>query len=364
MKILWLTNIPAPYRVDFFNELGKFCVLTVVFERSSSAERDKSWLQQNFIYFKSIILKGINIDVDKSINIGVIKYLKKDEFNFIVISNPLTPTGIIAINFMKIFKINYIIEGDGGFPKEDKGLKGFIKMHTLSNAYKYFSTGKTHDKYYLKYKAKEENIVRYPFTSIFEKDIQIVPALDKKRKKIKLGMREEKIVISVGQYIYRKGFDVLLAACRYLDESVGVYIIGGTPIDEYIELINKYGLNNVHFLDFKPKDILFEYYRASDLFVHPTREDIWGLVINEAMANGLPIITTDKCIAGVELVENGVNGFIVPIENAKELANKINLVLSNDNLRNNMSINNLSKIKKYTIENMAKTHIEAFHNFW
>ena len=38
MKILWLTNIPSPYRVDFFNELGKYCELTVLFERETSAD--------------------------------------------------------------------------------------------------------------------------------------------------------------------------------------------------------------------------------------------------------------------------------------------------------------------------------------
>ena len=50
---------------------------------------------------------------------------------------------------------------------------------------------------------------------------------------------------------------------------------------------------------------------ASDLFVLPTREDIWGLVINEAMSFGLPIITTRKCIAGTELITDGENGYLL-----------------------------------------------------
>lgn len=54
---------------------------------------------------------------------------------------------------------------------------------------------------------------------------------------------------------------------------------------------------------------------AADIFVHPTREDIWGLVVNEAMAKGLPVITTDRCVAGLELIKNESVGRIVPVEN-------------------------------------------------
>ena len=63
-------------------------------------------------------------------------------------------------------------------------------------------------------------------------------------------------------------------------------------------------LKNVYFIPFQNSDIIELYFKAADLFVFPTREDIWGLVINEAMANALPIITTDRCVAGLELIEN------------------------------------------------------------
>ena len=78
---------------------------------------------------------------------------------------------------------------------------------------------------------------------------------------------------------------------------------------EYINYISEHQLTNVFFFDFMNKELLFKYYQISDLFVLPTREDIWGLVINEAMANGLPIITTDKCVAGKELIND--NGYII-----------------------------------------------------
>ena len=58
MKILWLTNIPSPYRVGFFNELGKKTELTVAFEREFSDARDDIWKQYSFDTFEGQFLSG------------------------------------------------------------------------------------------------------------------------------------------------------------------------------------------------------------------------------------------------------------------------------------------------------------------
>jgi len=103
---------------------------------------------------------------------------------------------------------------------------------------------------------------------------------------------------------------------------------------------------------------LNKYYDMADLFVLPTREDIWGLVVNEAMARGLPIITTDNCGAGVELVRD--NGVIIPTESVDELAKAINNFISDKRLLSQMSAQSLKIIKAYTIESMVKAHLAYF----
>lgn len=168
-----------------------------------------------------------------------------------------------------------------------------------------------------------------------------------------------KVAITVGQFIYRKGFDVLLRAWAKVDSEYELYIIGAQPTVEYKEIREKLQLSNVHFEGFKTKEQLKSYYQAADLFVFPTREDIWGLVINEAMANGLPVITTDKCVAGLELIENGKNGYIVPANNDAELANKIIEILQNDAEREEMARHSLEQIGNYTIENMVDAHLKV-----
>ena len=357
MKILWITNIPAPYRISFFNELGKYCQLTVLFEKKKSDERDDSWNIYNCNNFNCILLKGISTATDKSICLSVTKYLKLP-WHSIICSNTSTPTGMLAIQYMKIHHIPYWIEGDGGFAKSGKGFKEMVKKHFISGATGYFSTSVAHDLYYKTYGANSKRIFRYPFTSISEKDI--VDHLYTKEEKLKLrselGMKEHKIIISVGQFIKRKGFDVLIKASRLLSDDYGIYFIGGQPTEEYLSMTED--KKNIHYIGFKTKEELQKYYLASDLFVLPTREDIWGLVINEAMACGLPIITTNKCIAGLELVKNEKNGYIVPVNAPKLTAQKIKECFLENNLAT-YGRNSIAKIQDYTFEKMAERHIEV-----
>jgi len=346
--------------VDFFNELGKYCELTVLFEMATANNRDISWKNYEFVDFNGIIMKGIVVDVDKSICCQIFKYLKRNQYDYIIVSNIATPTGIMAIAYMKIRNIQYILEGDGGFAGSGRGFKETCKKHIIRGAKIYFSTSFSHDEYWKMYGAKPDKICRYPFTSIRESDICSDYIEHEKKQIIKdeLGITAEIVILSVGQLIHRKGYDVLLKASRYLCNT-DIYIIGGQPTAEYIKIIEELGLINVHFIDFKSKQELKKYFLMSDLFVLPTREDCWGLVINEAMSNGLPVITTDKCVAGLELITNYENGFIIPVDDEITFAEKVNLLIGNSGLRIKMAYSSINKIKEFTIEAMARRHIEV-----
>lgn len=361
MKVLWLTNIPSPYRVDFFNELGKECELTVLFEKSHSSERDDIWKNYKFENFKGIILGGKSIGVAESMSWSVVKYLKKGLYDHIVVTNYFDFTGMLAVFHMRLKGIRYSVEGDGAFAGLGKGFKEKIKKFVISKAIYCFSTGKEHDKYYLKYGAKKENIIRYPFTSIKTTDMLCEPLSNNSKKLLKasLGITESKVVLSVGQFIHRKGFDTLIKAAVNFPKDVGFYIVGGDPADEYIELKESLQLSNVHFIGFKSKVELSDYYKASDVFVLPTREDIWGLVINEAMSCGLPVITTNKCIAGLEMISD--DRCILDPEDVEGLSKIMLEILQNTIQSERLSIDNLGTASKYTIETMAKKHIEIFN---
>ncbi len=361
MKVLFTTTVPSPYRVDFFNELGKYCDLTVIFERNKFVDRDKSWENFKFDNFDGVFLSKNGKSSILSDSNRAIKIIKQQVFDKIVVTNFSTPIGILIINFLKRTKTPYYLESDGAFAKDCRGLKEKFKKHIISGATGYFSTADEHDKYYCAYGAPTDKLIRYHFSSVSNADLisALISESNKRELREKLDIKEEKVVLAIGQFIHRKGFDLLIRAAANVSSEVGFYFVGGEPTEEYLSLKRELNLDNVHFVGFKGKAELKEYYLAADVFVHPTRLDIWGLVVNEAMAHGLPVITTTKCIAGLEMVSD--NRMLVEEDNPGSLSDAINLLLFDKKLLNKISIDNLKKAAEYTVETMSADHINAFN---
>ena len=362
MKVLFMTNVPSPYRVDFFNELGKLCELTVVFEKHTSDERDKSWKNYRFENFKGVFLKGKSIGTDVAICFDIVRYVTDKRYDEIICSNMSSPTGIIAIMTMKLLHIPYYLEADGGTAKSGNGIKEKIKKLIMSGAKGYFSTSKSCDKYFETYGARCELVHRYPFTSLKENEILVKPLSYQEKFELrkKLDLQEDKILISVGRFSYLngygKGYDTLMKVCEKLPDDIGVYIIGDEPTDEFVKWKKEKNLEHLHFLPFKLKKELFGYYQAADISVLLTRGEAWGLVVNESMANGCPVITTDACVAGLELIEDGKNGYIVPVDSPTTVEKCLMDYLNDEKKQANYSQNALQSIKQYTIERMAEEH--------
>jgi len=360
-SVLFLTNFASPYRVHFFDELGKYMDVTVLYSDrvENIRHRNADWFEKGEGGFQEVQLTGIASVGEENLCLDVLPWLKK-KYDVIVIGGYSSPTAVLAMAYLRLRRIPFYMEVDGGLIRQDSKLKHFVKKSLVCMADRWLSTGYHTTRYLVHYGAKEEKVQSYPFSSLYESDIleTVLSGEEKKALRQELGIEEKHMVLAIGQFIHRKGFDVLLQAAQSVSGDVGIYIVGGEATAEYLKLRQELGVSNVHFLGFQKKERLAEFYKAADLFVLPTREDIWGLVINEAMAYGLSVITTDRCVAGLDLVENGVNGYIVPVGDAQTLAEKINTALNSD--LNAMGKASLSRIGGYTIENMAKVHMDIF----
>lgn len=365
MKILFLTNIPSPYREKFFSLLGEKCELTVIYELKYATNRDKNWKVDVNKTYKEIFLNAKRILDDGGFSFSVLKYLNK-KYDFIIVGTHGTPIAKLAMIYMRIRKIPYILNLDGAltYTLENRSkINLFLRKMMFQGAKYYLTTNDESIRYLNFFGIEKEKIYKYRFSSIKQNDIKSDIQEKKNLLKQKLGIKEKYIIISVGRLsvdgdIFAKGFDKVLLASKYFKDDIGIYIIGADIVDSYKKIIKENKLEKIHFEGFKNKHELDEYYSVADIFVFMSKSDTWGLVINEALAKGLPIITTNRCGAGLELIKNYENGFLLEFKNIELLSKYINDILNDTILRYKIRKNNLLLAKKYTIENMVNDHIK------
>lgn len=366
-KVIFSTNLPSPYRVDFFNELGKYCDLTVVYERQSSSERNAAWIGCEAYNFKEVYLDLELVGVDQSKGSALRKYIKDNNSDILVFTNYVSPAVMEAIIWCRFHGREYYMEYDGGFNKKDSAHKRILKQFLLKGAKGHLTTADEHIRYLISLGIKENTIHKYPFTSISEEDILAANRLtaDKQFYKDKLGIKEEKVILSVGRFSYNKGygkgFDILMRVAPSLPTNVGIYIVGDEPTKEFLKWKNDGNLQHVHFIGFKDKNSLAEYYAAADIFTILTRGDVWGLVVNEAMAYGLPVVASNRCIAALEMVKDGENGYIVDINNLNKLSTIYTNLLLDLDLQKRMSENSLRIVGFHTRKCMVDRHLDVWN---
>ena len=358
MRVLYLTNYAAPYKVEFFDRLGKHVDLTVLFAGAEEQQvRSASWFVEGDGGFQKVFLtKKAGSLAGEHLCLDVIEWLKKG-YDKIIIGGYSSPTAMLAMAWLRLHRIPFYMSVDGGLIREDSRPKYLFKKLLVTAATEWLSSGKYTTDFLVHYGAKREKVHEYPFSSLLAEDIRetVVSEEEQQALRSELGIEEKKMVLTVGQFIPRKGFDILLRAAASLDADTGIYLVGGEPTEEYLQMVQDLNLKNVHFVGFAKKERLALYYKAADLFVLPTREDIWGLVIGEAMAYGLPVITTDRCVAGLELVEENVSGHIIPVENVQALADNIQAVFAAGSKK--MGAAALESVRRYTIEGMVDAHV-------
>lgn len=147
----------------------------------------------------------------------------------------------------------------------------------------------------------------------------------------KHSVREEmrltgRVFLLVGRLVKRKGFDLFLEAWGDLPKELTskntVIIVGnGAEENRLREIVHKRSIPYVYFAGFVPQEDLPKYYAVSDVFVFPSLIDVWGLVVNEAMACGLPVLASKYAGASQELVEGRSVGEIFDPANRIEFTN-------------------------------------------
>ena len=150
-------------------------------------------------------------------------------------------------------------------------------------------------------------------------------------------------VIAVARLSPEKGLDVLVEAAAGL--PVEVVIAGAGP--EEARLRSRAG-PNVRFLGNVDRDDLPALYADADIAVVPSRSDTWGMALNEAALAGLPLVSTTAPGGAHDLVEDGLNGFLVPPGDAAALRASIVRLAEDEELRRSAGARSLEIATRFT----------------
>jgi len=347
MKILFIHNTVIWYRIPFFRQLATFYDVGFIFTHE---KKTKKFDGVNYVilgnYFR--------------IAFGLIPRLLKANYDAIIVSGWSNLyefiEGIFCLAIAKIKKKPFILWFEHWYPpildirrKLAVPLIRFIVKH--SNAC--VAPGSKTKELFINMGAEKDKVFIAPNASIVDKregfDIRKTLELEKK-----------KIILYFSRIIPRKGLDYLIKAFSKLKrDDVFLLICGdGDFMNECKELCNGLNVKNVYFTGFVKPEERFPYFSAANVFVLPAiflngHAESWGLVINEAMSVGKPVVSTTAVASAYDLIKNGINGYIVPEKDVDTLHEAIKKIISYPGLERKMG----EQSKRITEEGFTYKHM-------
>lgn len=359
-KVVIITNIPSPYRVDYFNYLHKSKKdynFNIIYE--SCGVSNRIWNIESKKLINSYILRSKAFKISKKydtrhifFSFQIFKYLNKLNPD-VVIAFEYNPSAIQAFIWCKINKKKFINLTDGTLWSERRiGIFQKISRKFICyNADAFICSSTKAKEKILSYGGEKTKI----FISLLTIDIQHFINYNCNPN--------SNSIIYVGSLIERKGIDLLLRSLANIKVDFDLKIVGdGSKEDKdtLIKIIEEEHLQQrVNFCGFLEGNELIKAYQNSSIFVLPTREDCYGLVILEAMCFGLPVIVSQYADGVCDLVKDNINGHIVNPYDSISLSNSIENLLTDKHKRIKMGINSKIYAKNFTFSSVSDGFIKA-----
>lgn len=181
----------------------------------------------------------------------------------------------------------------------------------------------------------------------------------------KISPLTEKRVIAVGRYHYQKGFDLLLKAWKIVEGKCPEWqlaIYGQGNREPYQQLADELGIDSTRCQLYGPTSDIQQEYVNSSLFVFSSRFEGFGMVLIEAMACGLPVVSYACPCGPKDIVSDGEDGLLVEAENINDLANGMVQLMTDRVARITMSQAGRKNVQRFEIERIALQWKLQFNN--
>lgn len=372
-KIAIVTTHPIQYQIPLFKKLKKYKIDVDVFFASahgvSSKIKDHEFNQKfNWDIYKSPLggyksyfsKKQKSSIFDFSISFKNLEhYLKKKNYDGLLILGWNKVLYLKALFLAKKLKIKTILRVETNLESKNFFLKKYLKFFILRIFFKLFDSflyiGSLNKKFYTFYGVPKKKLYYAPYfveNNFFKKKI------DKKNIIKKLNLKNKKIILFVGKLIERKNpYDFLKLAQKFKDnKKIHFLIVGSGKLQDNCQnFIDHNKLDNTTIIGFLNQKKIRDIYSISDLMILTSKYETWGLVINEAMASGVPVIATKESGATIDLIENGKTGYSYNYHNFNQLYSQFNKIIFNTKKLKTMKKNVKKKVKEFTCDQTIKS---------
>jgi glycosyltransferase involved in cell wall biosynthesis len=382
-KVLLIHNIPSPHVMPYFSGLAKFGFdVTVAFCAQTLSTR--RWDTSVNGEFKWEILPGFRWEVQMEERIGlqlnpsIVWRICRGKYDAVVLfAGYDSPTLWLAACVSRILKIPLVlrcgsvpgITAYGGnvdrLARWRRTLSGGLKRWIVRSAASYVSYGSRSKRYLAELGAPEECVYPLWNTIDVESLLQQSVALKAERTAIRqeLGFAiDEVVVLYVGRLQPVKYVGRLIAAygkiCR-TNPNASLSIVGYGPTEQLLRTAAA-GIPRIKWHGAKEQKDVARFYTAADIFVLPSA-DIWGLVVNEAMAFGLPVVAADTVGCTDDLVLASVTGLVYPCTDVAALSDAIERLVVDPDLRVRMGEAGRSHIRNFTYDKALPSLVRALH---
>jgi glycosyltransferase involved in cell wall biosynthesis len=324
MRVAVITNIIAPYKSPLFQELSRRLKgdLLVVYE--TAMESNRRWTPESSLAFENIVLPSFSIDLRRLVSdlyvhvpwrpLAPLRRFMPD----VVIAGGgawTSPANIAALTARKHYGWRFV-PWWGSFDRPwQSGAR-----RTLDPIASWFV--RAGDAWIAFGSKARDQLIRYGADPQRITIAREIPGRNMAQEW--LGAREKRNgnapprYLFVGQLIERKGLRVLLSAFDDIPNGE-LWIAGdGEMLPEVQDAVARNP--RIRYLGHRSTPELHEFYGKADVLVLPSLYEVWGIVVNEALMHGLPVVTTSQVGAAADLIEPGVNGIMIRPGNAAELA--------------------------------------------
>lgn len=369
-RVVLLTEIISPYRIPVFNEIAEDTrdrFLVLFFGESEGRRQWKIYKEK--IKFHYEVLPHLLFQRENStpyfFNPTLFYKLIKCSPEIIIAGGYHHPSFLLAILYIKLFRRKIILwcESNKYDYRSNHPLKEIYKRWFVKNCSGYIVPGKASFEYLISLGAKVERIYLAP--NAVDNDYFSRACLKYRETKEMFKQNKgypQKIILYVGRIIEQKGISDLLKAFQILSalqSDLGLVFVGNGQQARYRNFCKTNRIKNIFFEGFVHQEDLPSYYAIADVFVLPTHSDPWGLVLNEAMASSLPVISSDAAGAAVDLIINEENGYIFKRGNIQQLTSCLKGILNDEQKKARMGQNALNIIKNYSPLRCAQGFLKA-----